>query len=175
MAEALLRRAADARGQGVVVLSAGVTFDDHAPSEGSVVAMQRRGLDISGHRSRIMWAELVASADLVVGMARCHVREATVLAPDRFDHIFTLKELVRRGIERGERGEEPLDAWLAQVADGRRPTDLLRDDPADDIGDPIGRRQSFYDETATEIERLIHRLAKLLWGPVPVDLEVSLS
>ncbi len=173
MAEALLRRAAELRGLDTEVLSAGITFDGHGPSEGSVVAMGRRGIDLSGHRSRIMGPELVAWADLVLGMARSHVREATVLAPDRFEHIYTLKELVRRGDLVGERGELPLDSWLAEVADGRKPGDLLSEDPDDDIADPIGRRQSFYDETAAEIERLVRRLANLLWGPVRADIELG--
>ncbi len=173
MAEALLRRAAELRGLDVEVISAGITFDDHGPSQGSVVAMARRGIDLSGHRSRIMGTELVASSDLVLGMARSHVREATVLAPGRFDHIYTLKELVRRGAEVGDRGDLTLDSWLAEVAAGRSPGDLLSEDPDDDIADPIGRRQTFYDETATEIEGLVRRLANLLWGPVRADIELG--
>jgi protein-tyrosine phosphatase len=174
MAEGLLRRASELRGAGAVVLSAGVTFDDHPASEGSIVAMERRGIDLLKHRSRIMWPELVESADLVIGMARVHVREATVMAPDRFNRIFTLKELVRRGEAVGERGDEPLDSWLDRVAEGRDHLVFLQDSPEDDIEDPIGQPQSRYDITADELERLIRRLARLLWGPVSTNMEVSL-
>ncbi len=169
MAEGLLRRAAEARGQSVVVLSAGTAYDGHPASDGSVAAMARRGIDLTRHRSRVMWGELVASADLAIGMARVHVREATVLAPDRFGRIFTLKELVRRGRAVGPRGDQPLDEWLEKVGADRLPVDLLRDDPVDDVEDPIGRRQHVYDQVADEIERLVHELADLLWGPIPTD------
>lgn len=174
MAEALLRRASDLRGEPTEVLSAGITYDGHAPSEGSVVAMGRRGIDIGGHSSRIMCPELVRSADLVVGMARAHIREAAVLAPERFARMFTLKEIVRRGEARGSRHDQPLGDWLDALADGRDLTVFLKDSPDDDVRDPIGRPQRFYDETADELERLVRRLAKLLWGPVTTDLEVSL-
>ena len=64
-----------------------------------------RGLDISSHRSRTMSRQLLAEADLVVGMAREHVREAVLAVPDLWARAFTLKELVRRIT--GELGAKP--------------------------------------------------------------------
>ena len=99
-------------------------------------------------------------------MARRHVREAVALAgPPVMGRAFTLKEIVRRGEERGGRApDEPLEDWLARLAAGRRPAELLGDDVADDVADPIGGPRRGYERTAEELDDLTARLARLL-GP----------
>lgn len=157
MAAALLaRRLPDAS-----VTSAGSLEAGHPASPGSVRAMAARGLDLADHRSRRLSADLVAEADLVVGMARSHVREAVVARPDAFGRTFTLRELVRRGEAVGP-VDGPLDSWLERVGAGRRPADLLGDDPDDDVADPIGRPDAEYERTAVQLADLVERLARLL-------------
>ena len=127
--------------------------------------MAHRGLDTSGHRSRRLRPDLVAGADIVIGMARVHVREAVALVPDALGRAFTLKEIVRRGEERGGRAPgEPLEAWLARLSAGRRTADLLGDSDADDVADPIGGPRRSYERTADELDDLTARLARLLGG-----------
>ena len=65
---------------------------------------------------------LVAAADLVIGMAREHVREVAVLDPTASTATFTLKELVRgASVRRGpRRRDESLADWLARLGEGRR-------------------------------------------------------
>ena len=61
-----------------------------------------------------------ASSDLVVGLAREHVRETALLVPAAYPRTFTLKELVRRGGEVGARGDdESFEMWLARLHVGR--------------------------------------------------------
>ena len=92
-------------------------------------------------------------------MGRTHVREAVALAPDTLGRAFTLKEIVRRGEERGGRVPgEALDAWLARLHEGRRPVDLLGDSDADDVADPIGGPRRSYERTAGELERALREL-----------------
>lgn len=165
MAESLLRRALEVRGVAGRVRSAGIAFDDRPASGGSVKAMAARGLDLTDHRSCIMTAEVIRSADLVVAMARSHVREAAVLAPDRFNRMFTLKELVRRGATVGPRRQQPLDQWLDRLALGRDAVTFLGDSPDDDVSDPIGQSQKVYDATAVELDQLVRHMADLVWGP----------
>ncbi|HVW34080.1 MAG TPA: hypothetical protein VHL53_16205, partial [Acidimicrobiia bacterium] len=100
------------------------------------------------------------------GMGRSHVREAVALAgPGVLPRAFTLKELVRRGEARGGRGpDEPLGDWLARLAAGRRPADLLGENPADDVADPVGGPKKDYERTAAELDDLATRLARLLAG-----------
>jgi protein-tyrosine phosphatase len=161
MAEVLLRRGLDAAGVAASVSSAGVWRADEAASPGSVRAMAARGLDLTGHRSRLVGAEDLVGADLVIGMAREHVREAVVSAPEIFGRAFTLKELVRRGAEAGPPAGG-LAHWLATLAAGRRPVDLLGESADDDIADPIGAPDPVYERTAVEIEGLVTRLVSML-------------
>lgn len=158
MAEALLRH----RAPSLEVRSGGSWRDGEPASPGSAVAMRARGLDLSAHRSRLVGPGDVAWADLVLGLARRHVREVALLGPGVFEKAFTLKELVRRGDAVGPRpaGEE-LPAWLARVGAGRTARGLLGDDPADDVADPVGRPQARYDEAALEIEALVERVVAL--------------
>lgn len=163
MAAVLLSR----RLPGVEVASAGTMEPGHPASGGSVRAMAERGLDLSGHRSQSLSAELLGGADLVVCMARQHLREAAVLAPQAFGRTFTIRELVRRGETVGP-VTGSLEEWLDRVGERRRTVDLLGDDPLDDIADPIGGPDEDYRRTANQLEDLVERLGKLL-GPVLTD------
>lgn len=166
MAAALLARRLDDAGVKAVVSSAGLLFDGKPATDHGQAVMADRGIDTSGHRSRRLRSDIVSRADLVIGMARSHVREAVALAgPAVMGRAFTLKEIVRRGEERGGRAPgEPLEDWLARLAAGRRPVDLLAEADADDVADPIGGPRRSYERTATELDDLTARLARLLGG-----------
>ena len=72
MAEALLRSALQPIGN-VTVTSAGTGAWEGAPaSEGAYLVALENGLDLSGHRARMLSRELVASADLILTMSRHH-------------------------------------------------------------------------------------------------------
>jgi protein-tyrosine phosphatase len=166
MAEVLLRRALAARGVEVTVSSAGCLPGGVAASGGSVRAMAARGLDLGAHLSRRMTADEVAAADLVLCMARSHAREAVVLEPSAWPRTFPLKDLVRRGERVGaRRPDEPLDDWLVRVGEGRARRDLLADDPADDVADPIGGPDRAYEATAVLLEDLVGRVVDLAFPP----------
>jgi protein-tyrosine-phosphatase len=168
MAEALLRRTLSDRGIAAAVSSAGLLSDGQPATDTGVDTLAARGLDISGHRSRRIDPELLGTGDLIVGMAREHVRQAVVMRPDLYRRTFTLKELVRRGGEVGARGgDEPLDAWLDRVHAGRVPTQQLGSSLIDDVADPIGQPAAVYERTARELDDLTTRLADLLWQEVP--------
>jgi protein-tyrosine phosphatase len=163
MAAALLGRRLDDAGVKAVVSSAGLLFDGKPATDHGRAVMADRGLDTSGHRSRRLRTDLVTGADVVIGMARSHVREAVALAPDVWGRAFTLKEIVRRGEERGGRAAgEPLADWLARLHAGRRLPDLLGESDADDVADPIGGPRRSYERTAVELDDLTTRLARLL-------------
>lgn len=163
MAAALLSRQLDDAGVTAVVSSAGLLFDGKPATDYGLAVMADRGIDTSAHRSRKLRPELVAGADIVIGMAREHIREAVVLAPDTWGRAFTLKEIVRLGEERGGRAEaEPLEQWLARLHEGRRRSDLLGESEGDDVADPIGGPRRSYQRTAEELDDLTARLARLL-------------
>jgi protein-tyrosine phosphatase len=163
MAAALLSRWLDDAGVEATVSSTGILFDGRPATDFGVAVMADRGIDTSAHRSRRLRAEMLSGADLVIGMAREHVREVVVLAPDTWGRAFTLKEIVRLGEDRGGRApDEPLEQWLARLHEGRRRPDLLGHSEADDVADPIGGPRRSYQRTAEELDDLTARLARLL-------------
>lgn len=163
MAEAFLRRDLSVLGDDVQVSSAGTLRDGLAAAEEVVELMGKRGIDVQAHRSRRMSPDMLASADLVLGMTRDHVREAALLDFDCFSRSFTLKEIVRRGSAIGPRHpDEPVESWLKRVGEGREPRDYLFAED-DDIEDPIGRRFAVFKRTAAEIEALTTDLVALAW------------
>ena len=156
------------------VRSAGL-FDEGLLQEGeppppeAVSALAGYGLDVSGHRSHRVTAADLSAADLVLGMSRAHVRHAVVIAPEIWPRAFTLKELLRRGLETGPRTTgEPIADWLARVHEGRERVTLLGDSPADDVADPMGGPPQAYANTAALLNELMGRLAGLCWG-LPAD------
>jgi protein-tyrosine phosphatase len=163
MAEVLLRDRLDGLGVDARVSSAGLLQSGQPASAHGVDILRGRGLDMTTHRSRTMTREILSSADLLLGMAREHVREAVVLDPGLWPRTFTLKELVRRGEMTGPRRPgEPLRDWLARVGQGRRVADLTGSSPDDDVADPIGGPRKAYERTAEELDDLTARLSQLL-------------
>jgi protein-tyrosine phosphatase len=170
MAAALFGRLAHIGGDGgpesVAVRSAGLLPGGYASPPEVVTVMAEMGIDLSRHSSTQVSADLVASSDVVVGMARRHAREVIILDADSWARTFTLKELVRRGDEAGPRGPgEGLEDWLGRLHHGRKRTDLVGGSAEDDISDPMGRPLDAYRRTAREIGALVDRAARLLWAP----------
>lgn len=165
MAAALLLRNLRVLRIPVAVRSAGLLQGGEASSPGAIWALARYGLEISGHRSQRVTVADLTWADLVLGMAREHVRHAVVTAPDTWPRAFTLRELVRRGEEIGPaKPAEPLADWLARVHEGREHAALLGDSPVDDVADPMGGPPQAYADTAALLDELMGRLAGLCWG-----------
>lgn len=170
MAEGILRREMELRGLPVQVSSAGLLAEGVPATPTAVEVLGRRGVDLGGHRSRVLTPDLVSASDLVLGMAREHVREAAVADPRAFSRTFTLKELVRRGAEVGPRAHDlSVGEWLDVVHDGRKPADVLGSSTEDDVADPIGEPRSVYEHTADELEALIDQLVGLIWGPSTLE------
>jgi protein-tyrosine phosphatase len=169
MAAALLARELAARGISAQVHSAG-TLGSDLPSPAEVVtALAGHGLDVTGHRSRLATASDLERADLILAMAREHLRHAAVVAPDAWPRAFTIRELVRRGDLVGQRlPGETVPQWLARVHDGRTRLALLGESAQDDVADPIGGPLAGYKQAAADLRQLAGRLADLCWPqPAP--------
>jgi protein-tyrosine phosphatase len=165
VAEAFLKRKVEAAGiPGVRVHSAGILESGRAAPYENIEVMAELGYDLEPHRSRRVDRDMLSGADLVIGMAREHVREVAVDVPDVWPRTFTLRELVRRGDEVGARGDQPLDEWIAKVHAGRTPSMLMGASDVDDVADPMGRPRRAFETAAAEIEELIDRVVELVWG-----------
>jgi protein-tyrosine phosphatase len=165
MAEALLARRLAGHGAAASVRSAGMLGDGEQPPPEAAWAMAAHGIDTGSHRSRQVSAIDLVHADLVLAMAREHVRHAVVMLPEAWPRVFTLKELVRRGDAIGARSaSEPLAAWLSRAHDARDRRSLLGDCLDDDVADPIGGPPQAYADTAVLLDQLVTRLVALCWG-----------
>jgi protein-tyrosine phosphatase len=150
------------------VRSAGLLESGNPASAHGVKILAGRGLDLGSHRSTTVSPGILREADLIIGMARQHVREAVVLDRDVWPRTFTLKELVRRGGAIGPRKEgEPLDAWLARAHMGRTTASLTGASPDDDVSDPIGQPRAAYESMVGELDTLVGRLVELAWPAAP--------
>lgn len=166
--ERLVRRGVPAR-----VRSAGFLTEGRPASEHGISLMQARGIDLGEHRSRLLTADDLATADLVLCMERAHVREIAVLDHQAFRRTFTLPELARRAAATDpRRPDESIGAWLGRVAGARRPDELVADRPDDEVPDPYGGSRREYRRTADRIEGLLHTVVDRLFPaehPAPMD------
>jgi protein-tyrosine-phosphatase len=122
------------------------------------------GLNLAEHVSTKMDEAGITRADLIIGMAREHVREVVLVDNAAFYKTFTLREIVRRGQERGARGsEESIQEWLLGLNAGRRHMDLIGDSPQDDTPDPMGGPPEEFRAMLAEMEALTTTLYGLLW------------
>lgn len=143
-------------------------FPGYPASERAEHVMRVRGITLEGHRSKRMVPELLDSADLVIAMAREHLRDALHLHPDVTDRAFLFKEMD----ELLQKGPLPAEFDLAVAElNARRnsPWDAVALGWDADVDDPIGGDVSLFDTCAAEIEFLSGRLAEALW-PISSDL-----
>ncbi len=165
MTEALLSHRLAVMGVPGRVCSAGLSGAGQPPPQEVVSVMSGCGVDVAGHRSRLLRKADLASADLILAMAREHLRHAVAVQPSAWPRVFTLKELVRRGDQAGPRiPGESFPNWLARVHDGREHTALLGDSLQDDVTDPIGGPVGAYARTATLLDQLVDEATELCWG-----------
>ena len=171
MAAALLARRLSGLGVAARVRSAGMLRGGDPPLPEVTSVMARYGIDIAGHRSRVACAADLASASLVLAMARDNLRYAVVTEPGAWPRTFTLRELIRRGERVGPRPPgEPFSGWLSRVHAGRERAALLGDAADDDVPDPAGGPLRAYADVAGLLDRSLTRLAELGWAQAGTHL-----
>jgi low molecular weight protein-tyrosine phosphatase len=158
--------------QPIDVSGAGVIArDGHPATEEAVAAAWEREVDISSHRARRLHPNLVAGADLALGMAEEHAEEMRRMVPDASWRIFTLKELISllkdlppvEGRETLDGGEVQARLREADEHRGRRGVASLDLD----VSDPLGMSIDTYRATAWELDTLLGQLVEGLAGKMP--------
>jgi protein-tyrosine-phosphatase len=119
LAEAMLRQALAAAGiDGITVESAGIGAWEGAPaSEGAYLVALEQGIDLSGHRARLLTREMVEQADLVLTMGRTQLGKVRELGGGARAHL--LGEYAGRAGETAEISD-PYGAELEQYRDTYR-------------------------------------------------------
>ena len=90
MAEAMLRHALESTGvKDVTVESAGIgAWEGSGASEGAYLVLLEKGIDLSGHRARLLTPELVAQADLILTMGRVQLGRVRELGGGARAHLL---------------------------------------------------------------------------------------
>jgi protein-tyrosine-phosphatase len=155
----------------VTVSSAGIHTGGRMPSsvpEPLLSVMDTYGIDLRGHHSQALTADMLAGADLVIGMSRRHVQEAVLLDPPCWPSSFMLKELIRRGELVGpRRPHQGIASWIDQVHGDRTRESLARRSTADEVADPYGGTLDQYRSAAAELTELTAGLINLVWPDGP--------
>lgn len=163
LAERLLQRGAASRCLALEVSSAGFLYDDEPAAERMVAVAAERGLDLSDHRSRIVRAEMLDAADLVVTMERRHARELIVEHDAVAGQVFTLGGVVEVLADCDAAGEMSAVDRVSGLVDARSPTDLLGGGP-DEVADPHGRSRRAHRLVADRLGLLVDALLDGLYG-----------
>lgn len=123
----------------IVFESAGVeTWRRGVPTVGLQHAAEL-GLDLKGHVSAPIHPDFLEDYDLVLGLARTHVREIAAAAPDLASRLFTVRQFAAWTGDHPRADDEDVTGWLRREASATARQRLLSSNPSDDVDDPIGR------------------------------------
>jgi protein-tyrosine-phosphatase len=163
MAAALLLSHLDLSGREMTVTSAGFGGPGFPPVAGAVSAMAKAGIDVKGHRSRLVTAELCRQSDLVLAMTAQQLVDLVVLDPTCWTRAFTLRDFERRATAIGPLfPKEDASRWVRRAHGGRSRAGVLAAGRADDIADPTGLSDRAYERTRDELDRLVASVASRL-------------
>jgi protein-tyrosine phosphatase len=131
---------------------------------GTLDAARRFDADLSGHVTTPLGRGATQDVDLVLALAREHVREVVSLDAGAWRKTFTLKELVRRGTAVGpRRADEDLASWLSRVHEGRTARELMGAAAIDDVDDPTTSTLVDHATMAQEVDGLVRAAVDLGW------------
>lgn len=166
MAEAMLREMIRNADKPIEVRSAGVgAIDGYPVSLHAAETLRRRNLPVPGP-SRMLTAEHVDWAHLILTMTSSHKRAIVQQHPQAVDKTFTLKEFALRediGAEEAEEADRLYAQWQISQAIGQtmdeadiaRLQELQRRLPDLDIADPFGGSLAMYERSAEEIDEAL--------------------
>lgn len=98
MAEGILRRMFD-KDSRTRISSAGThALTGNPAAEFSVIAAFENGVDISGHRARMLDAEIIRDSHIILCMESAHVEWVLSLAPSVYGVVYNLAEFADKGI-----------------------------------------------------------------------------
>jgi protein-tyrosine phosphatase len=134
-AEAIAGRYADNRH--VEIGSAGlIQRGQRVPPNGLLVASEL-GLDLADHVSRQADVHGLRDWDLILTMAREHVRELVAADSTRWTRVFTIKQFRRWIEENPQPRATALGEWIDSAAADRSRFYIVGASPHDDIDDPV--------------------------------------
>ena len=117
--EALLRERLQTHGLDEWTVSSAGTWAvvERAASRHSAQLMAERGLDISGHQSRMVEESHLQEADLILCMESGHAEALSIEFPAYQDKIYLLSEMIGRQYSIADPYGGPLDDYQRMVQD----------------------------------------------------------
>jgi protein-tyrosine phosphatase len=143
------------------VRSAGFGPSDFAAIPDAIDAMRRRGLDVSGHRSRRIDAGIVGAADLILTAERDHVIRIASIEPAGFRRSFTLPEFTALASGSPFVDGDDVAAWVRSMTASRTALAYLRT-PIEEIDDPTGSPARVFESAVVALESHCSLVATLL-------------
>lgn len=128
--------------------------------------------DAEEHRARYLTERMLASQDLILGMAREHRRAIAELVPAKVQVTFTVRELARlaqaadpldlEAAAQGPDAKTRLRGILRHLSSLRGRVTPPRDAAEDDVVDPFGRSWNTYQLSAAQLVPAVDEVARLV-------------
>lgn len=117
VAEAILREQFQANAmEGWTVSSAGTwAIASGQAADNSRILMAERGLDISGHRAKMVDAAVLARADLVLCLGKGHAEALRVEFPPEAGKIYLLSEMIDKSYTIADPYGQDIDSYREMV------------------------------------------------------------
>jgi len=131
------------------------------PIDDAVDAMERRGLDISAHRSSPTTVSLVDGADLILTAERDHVVKVAALSTEAFRRAMTLPEFLAAAAGTGHDHEADIRSWVQSLTEQRTAVAYLRE-PVPEVADPTGSLHRAFESAVVTIEQQCREAASHL-------------
>ncbi|MEP4652713.1 MAG: hypothetical protein ABJ314_21245, partial [Ilumatobacter sp.] len=144
-----------------VVRSLGFGPEDLPAIDDAVEAMRRRGLDVTGHRSRRVTAERIAPADMILTAERDHVVELAAVSQAAYRRTFTLPEFLTRAASDPMAEGRALGSWMQDLTADRSAADYLRSE-AQDVWDPTGSSRRRFAEQVELIAAMCDQVVDIV-------------
>jgi len=166
VAHAFLAKLAKERNLGLSVETLSTIKRSWCVPDEALAVLGEMGITIPDCRRTLLDEAAIRKAHLVLGMARKDVRAAISVVPDAWTRIFTLKEFVTRGEERGPcTAGERLDRWLALLGGARSYEELLFAYPPETLSEQVPDTPEELQVKADELWDLVCRLVDLIAVP----------
>ncbi|GAA1666457.1 low molecular weight phosphatase family protein [Microbacterium lacus] len=128
--------------------------------------------DAEEHRARYLTERMLASQDLILGMAREHRRAIAELVPAKVQVTFTVRELARlaqaadpldlEAAAQGPDAKTRLRGILRHLSSLRGRVTPPRDAAEDDVVDPFGRSWNTYQLSAAQLVPAVDEVARVV-------------
>jgi protein-tyrosine-phosphatase len=154
---------ADVDGHAWVVTSAGTADIWPEIDRHMIAAAKEVGVDVSGHQRRTLTKDILHThgADLIITMTREHLRAVIAIDASAWPRTFTLKELARRAVSVAPASSaDGYTSWLSRLAAGRKASEMMHSDLADDIADPYGRPRRDHDAMVATVQHLVDEITR---------------